>query len=111
MVRDMKKGSVIVDVAIDSGRMRRDGSRDNALNPLYEVDGVIHYCVANMRRSAAHIDDRADECHPRRRRSQISDSRKRLRSGSCRSVNVYKGAITYKAVAEAQSRSYTPLAH
>ena len=44
----MKKGSVIVDVAIDQGGCTETSEATTHENPTYVVDGVLHYCVANM---------------------------------------------------------------
>ncbi|TJW27207.1 MAG: alanine dehydrogenase, partial [Mesorhizobium sp.] len=44
----MKKGSVLVDVAIDQGGCFETSHATTHAEPTYEVDGVIHYCVANM---------------------------------------------------------------
>jgi alanine dehydrogenase len=48
MLKTMKKGSVLVDVAIDQGGCFETSKATTHGNPTYEVDGVIHYCVANM---------------------------------------------------------------
>ena len=48
MLSTMKKGSVIVDVAIDQGGCFETSKPTTHGDPIYEVDGVIHYCVANM---------------------------------------------------------------
>jgi alanine dehydrogenase len=48
MVRAMKPGAVIVDVAVDQGGCVETTRPTTHLNPVYAVDGVIHYCVANM---------------------------------------------------------------
>ncbi|WP_022663751.1 alanine dehydrogenase [Desulfospira joergensenii] len=48
MLTTMKKGSVIVDVAIDQGGCFETSKPTTHGDPIYEVDGVIHYCVANM---------------------------------------------------------------
>ena len=48
MLSTMKKGSVIVDVAIDQGWCFETSKPTTHGDPIYEVDGVIHYCVANM---------------------------------------------------------------
>ena len=48
MLPTMKKGAVIVDVAIDQGGCFETSKATTHENPIYEVDGVIHYCVANM---------------------------------------------------------------
>jgi alanine dehydrogenase len=48
LVKKMKKGSVIVDVAIDQGGCFETSHPTTHADPTYVVDGVIHYCVANM---------------------------------------------------------------
>ncbi len=48
MLRTMKKGSVIVDVSIDQGGCTETSRPTTHDDPVYEVDGIIHYCVANM---------------------------------------------------------------
>jgi len=48
MLKTMKKGSVMVDVAIDQGGCFETSKPTTHTNPVYTIDGVIHYCVANM---------------------------------------------------------------
>jgi alanine dehydrogenase len=48
MLKTMKRGSVLVDIAIDQGGCFETVAPDHARRPVFEVDGVIHYCVANM---------------------------------------------------------------
>ncbi|MFT3731384.1 MAG: alanine dehydrogenase [Hyphomicrobium sp.] len=48
MLKDMKKGAVLVDVAIDQGGCFETSKPTTHAHPTYEVDGIIHYCVANM---------------------------------------------------------------
>ena len=48
MLKDMKRGAVVVDVAIDQGGCFETSHATTHADPVYEVDGVIHYCVANM---------------------------------------------------------------
>ncbi|MBW2660266.1 MAG: alanine dehydrogenase, partial [Deltaproteobacteria bacterium] len=48
MLKTMKKGSVIVDVAIDQGGCFETSKATTHTDPVFEVDGVLHYCVANM---------------------------------------------------------------
>ncbi|MEW5421745.1 alanine dehydrogenase [Amorphus sp. 3PC139-8] len=48
MLKDMKPGAVVVDVAIDQGGCFETSHATTHEDPIYEVDGVIHYCVANM---------------------------------------------------------------
>ncbi|MDQ6800602.1 MAG: alanine dehydrogenase [Acidobacteriota bacterium] len=113
MVRDMKKGSVIVDVAIDQGGCVETAHATTHSNPVYEVDGVVHYCVANMPGAVPRTSTIAltNATLPYARRlANLGFSKAMGDPGLAEGVNVYKGAITYKAVAESQSRSYTPLA-
>ena len=48
MLKTMKRGSVIVDIAIDQGGCFETSHATTHDDPVYEIDGVIHYCVANM---------------------------------------------------------------
>jgi alanine dehydrogenase len=48
MIKNMKKGAVVVDVAIDQGGCFETSKATTHQSPTYEVEGVIHYCVANM---------------------------------------------------------------
>jgi alanine dehydrogenase len=48
MLKDMKKGAVLVDVAIDQGGCFETSKPTTHAHPTFEVDGIIHYCVANM---------------------------------------------------------------
>ena len=48
MLKDMKRGAVLVDVAIDQGGCFETSKPTTHANPTFEVDGIIHYCVANM---------------------------------------------------------------
>jgi alanine dehydrogenase len=113
MVREMKKGSVIVDVAIDQGGCVETAHPTTHSNPVYEVDGVIHYCVANMPGAVPRTSTIAltNATLPYMRRlARLGFAKAVEDQGLAEGVNVYKGQITYKAVAESQSRPYTPLA-
>lgn len=48
MLKDMKKGAVLVDVAIDQGGCFETSEATTHTDPIYEIDGIVHYCVANM---------------------------------------------------------------
>jgi alanine dehydrogenase len=48
MLKTMKRGSVLVDIAIDQGGCFETSHPTTHADPVFEVDGVIHYCVANM---------------------------------------------------------------
>jgi alanine dehydrogenase len=104
MLSGMKKGSVIVDVAIDQGGCFETSHATTHANPTYEVDGVIHYCVANMPgavpKTSAHALNNATIGHGLALADKgiaaiLAD--KHLMNG----LNVHKGKITNKAVAEA----------
>jgi len=107
MVEQMRKGSVIVDVAIDQGGCVETARPTTHAEPTYMKHGVVHYCVANMPGAVARTSTFAlnnatlpftialAELGPEKAMAQNPH----LRAG----LNVYKGALTYKAVAEAQS--------
>ena len=64
MIKSMKRGSVVVDVAIDQGGCFETSHPTTHTDPTYVVDGVVHYCVSNMPAAgAAHVDVRSDERH------------------------------------------------
>jgi alanine dehydrogenase len=114
MVKAMKKGSVIVDVAIDQGGCVEGVHPTTHSNPTFEVDGVIHYCVANMPGAVPRTSTIAltNATLPFTRILANLGFEKAIRenSGLAEGVNVLDGQITYKAVAESQNRQYTPLA-
>jgi alanine dehydrogenase len=112
MIRDMKKGSVIVDVAIDQGGCVETAHPTTHSNPVYEVDGVIHYCVANMPGAVPRTSTIAltNATLPYMRQIARLGFRRAVEDPAlAEGVNVYNGAITYPAVAEAQGRDYTAL--
>mgnify|MGYP001248595749 FL=1 len=104
MLSGMKKGSVIVDVAIDQGGCFETSHATTHAEPTYEVDGVIHYCVANMPGAvpitSAHALNNATLQYglmlADKGLKAITEDR-HLRNG----LNVHKGKITNRAVAEA----------
>jgi len=114
MVSEMKKGSVIVDVAIDQGGCVETAHPTTHSNPVYEVDGVVHYCVANMPGAVPRTSTIAltNATLPYTRLLANLGFEKAVRSneGLAEGVNVYKGEITYEAVATSQGRKYTALA-
>jgi alanine dehydrogenase len=113
MVSQMKKGAVIVDVAIDQGGCVETAHATTHSDPVYEVDGVVHYCVANMPgavpRTSTIALTNATLPYTRTLASLGFDRAMRENAGLAEGVNVYNGAITYEAVATSQSRQYTPL--
>ena len=112
MIREMKKGSVIVDVAIDQGGCVETAHATTHSDPTFEVDGVIHYCVANMPGAVPRTSTIAltNATLPYTRRLANLGFAEAIKDpGLAEGVNVYKGKITYKAVAESQGRDYTSL--
>ncbi len=106
MVSQMRKGSVIVDVAIDQGGCAETSHATTHADPTYMVDGVVHYCVANMPGGVARTSTFAlnNATLPftialaEKGAEQAMKDNAHLRAG----LNVYKNTLTYKAVADAQ---------
>jgi alanine dehydrogenase len=113
MIREMKKGSVIVDVAIDQGGCVETAHATTHSDPVYDVDGVTHYCVANMPgavpRTSTIALTNATLPYTRMLAKLGFEQAVRKSTDLAAGVNVYKGAITYKAVADSQGRDYTTL--
>jgi alanine dehydrogenase len=114
MIANMKRGAVVVDVAIDQGGCFETSRATTHTDPIYFVDGVLHYCVSNMPAAVPHTStfaltnatfpylleladwglEHACERHPA------------LRDG----VNTYNGYVTHSGVAESQGRQWRGLA-
>lgn len=103
MLSKMKNGSVLVDVAIDQGGCFETSHATTHQEPTYEVDGVIHYCVANMPGGVARTSTFAltNATLPfalalanKGYRQALQDD-PHLRNG----LNVHRGRVTYEAVA------------
>ena len=110
MLKLMKKGSVIVDVAIDQGGCVETSKPTTHANPTFIVDGVVHYCVANMpggvpRTSTLALNKAtipfliklADKGYEKTFKED-----KNFLAG----LNVFKGQVTYKAVADTFGYKY-----
>ncbi|MCA1786304.1 MAG: alanine dehydrogenase [Desulfobacteraceae bacterium] len=113
MLKKMKNGSVVVDVAIDQGGCFETSKATSHDDPTYVVEGVTHYCVANMPGAVARTSTRAltnatlpyaIEIANKGWKKAMQDN-KEIRLGA----NVIKGHVTYKAVAEAFNIDYTPV--
>jgi alanine dehydrogenase len=110
MVTRMKKGAVMVDVAIDQGGCFETSKPTTHENPTYIVDGVVHYCVANMpggvaRTSTIALTNATLPYASRLARlgaAQAMAADAHLRNG----LNVHEGKVTYQAVAEALGYDY-----
>ena len=109
----MKKNAVLVDVSIDQGGCFETSRPTTHSDPTYEVDGITHYCVANMPGAVpitstyaltnatmpyvVHVADRGAA-------GAAADN-----PGLAAGFNVVAGKVTYKPVAEATGQEYTPL--
>ena len=112
MIRKMKKGSVIVDVAIDQGGCTETSKATTHAQPTYRVHDVVHYCVANMPGAVARTSTFALNNATLPFTLVLAD---KGYAKACRDnphlmagLNIHRGALTYQAVAEFQKREYTP---
>jgi alanine dehydrogenase len=107
----MKKGAVIVDVAIDQGGCVETARPTSHSNPSYVVDGVVHYCVTNMPGAVPHTSTLAltNSTFPYVMRIAKLGAREALKqdAGLAEGLNTWKGVLTYKGVAESQERAWT----
>ncbi len=112
MLKLMKRGSVIVDVAIDQGGCVETSKPTTHANPTYIVDDIVHYCVANMpggvprtstlalnRATLPFLSELADKGYEK----ALTENKNFLEG-----LNIYKGQVTYKAVAEVFGHNYVP---
>ena len=113
MLGVMKKGAVIVDVAIDQGGCVETAKPTTHSNPVYDVDGITHYCVANMPGGVPITSTKALTNATLPYVEAIAEhglAEAVARDPSLgRGVNVVDGKITYEPVAEAHDLDYTPL--
>lgn len=113
MIGMMKKGSVMVDVAVDQGGCFETTHPTTHSDPTYEVDGVIQYAVANIPGAVPYTSTMAltNATLPYALRLADLGWKEACRKdpGLAEGVNVVDGKIVYKAVAEAFDMSYTPL--
>lgn len=113
MLKTMKKGSVLVDVAIDQGGCFETSKPTTHNDPVYVVDDVIHYCVANMPGAVAKTSTMAltnatlpyalDIANKGWKKSMKENPE--IKAGA----NVVKGKITYKGVSDAFGLDYTSI--
>ncbi len=110
LVGRMNRGAVLVDVAIDQGGCFATSKPTTLANPIYNIDGVVHYCVSNMPGAVARTSTFAlnNATLPfvlalanKGYRQALSDD-PHLRNG----LNIYKGCLTYAAVAHALGLTY-----
>ena len=109
----MPAGSVIVDVAVDQGGCCETTRPTTHSDPVYTVDGVLHYCVTNMPGIVPHTSTRAltNVTLPYVVRLAAEGVGKAIQSdpGLAKGVNVMNGKVTCQAVAESHGLRFTPL--
>ncbi|HYY03939.1 MAG TPA: alanine dehydrogenase [Gaiellaceae bacterium] len=113
MIGAMKKGSVLVDVAIDQGGCAETSRPTTHSDPVYTVDGVTHYCVTNMPGAVPITATKALTNATLPYVEAIADyglAQAVTRDQAlARGVNVLDGKVTYEAVADAHNLEYAPL--
>ena len=113
MLSLMKKGTVLVDVAVDQGGCIETCTPTTHENPTYEIEGIVHYCVANMPGAVPYTSTLAFTNATLPYAIQLANKgwqkacaqNEELKKG----LNVVNGKIVYKAVADAWGLTYTPL--
>ncbi len=113
MVGSMQRGSVVVDVAVDQGGCIETSRPTTHSDPTYLVDGVLHYCVANMPGAVPHTSTHAlsNATLPYILKLARLGAPDAIRSDRAlaKGVNTWQGRVTYAAVAETFGLEYTPL--
>jgi alanine dehydrogenase len=114
MVAEMKKGAVIVDVAIDQGGCVETAKPTSHSNPSYLVNGVVHYCVTNMPGAVPNTSTLAltNATFSYVLRVANLGAREALRqdAGLAEGLNTWLGTLTHRGVAESQQRAWTAAA-
>tara|TARA_B100000029_G_scaffold172890_1_gene169278 strand:+ start:1264 stop:2376 length:1113 start_codon:yes stop_codon:yes gene_type:complete len=111
MIKNMKRGSVIVDVAIDQGGCVETSKPTTHAEPTYIVDDVVHYCVANMPGGVPRTSTLALNKATLPFLMKLADNgyQKALKEDKnfLEGLNVFKGEVTYKAVADTFGYNFT----
>ncbi|MBM4397994.1 MAG: alanine dehydrogenase [Deltaproteobacteria bacterium] len=113
MLKSMRPGSVVVDVAIDQGGCFETSRPTTHDEPTYVVDGIVHYCVANMPGAVARTSTLALTGATLPYGIQIANKGFEGAVRECKAlalgVNLYRGKLTCKSVATAHDLPYTPI--
>jgi alanine dehydrogenase len=114
MISIMKRGSVVVDVAIDQGGCFETSRATTHTDPIYFVDNVLHYCVSNMPAAVPHTSTfaltNATFPYLMELANRGVEQACLAHPGLCAGMNTYRGEITYQAVAESQKRTWKSFA-
>lgn len=114
MIATMRRGAVVVDVAIDQGGCFETSHATTHTEPIYFVDGVLHYCVSNMPAAVPHTSTFAltNATFP-----YLLELANHGLEGACErhaslrvGVNTYNGYVTHSGVAKSQNRQWRELA-
>jgi alanine dehydrogenase len=113
MLKTMKRGSVLVDIAIDQGGCFETSHPTTHADPVYEVDGIIHYCVANMpgavARTSAFALNNATLPFALKIANLGAAEAMRRDPNLANGLNVSDGKIRHEAVAEALDLEFEPV--
>jgi alanine dehydrogenase len=113
MLKTMRRGSVLVDIAIDQGGCFETSHPTTHADPVFEIDGVIHYCVANMpgavARTSAFALNNATLPFAMRIANLGAEAAMRADAHLANGLNVSGGKIRHKAVAEALELPFVPV--
>src|SRR5436305_3035699 len=112
MLRRMRPGSVLVDIAIDQGGCAETSRPTTHHDPVFVEEGVIHYCVANMPAAYARTATQALTKVTYRYIELLADHRLpdacHRMPALARDINVQDGKVTHKAVADAHGMTFVP---
>jgi alanine dehydrogenase len=112
MIKSMRPGSVVVDIAIDQGGCFETSRPTSHDDPVYTKHGVVHYCVTNMPGAVAQTSTFALNNATLPYTLKLADNgwKQAFSSdpGFLEGLNVHEGKVTYEAVAEAVGMDYTP---
>jgi alanine dehydrogenase len=112
MLAEMKRGAVIVDVAVDQGGCFETTRPTTHSDPVYKVDEVVHYCVANMPgavpRTSTFALNNATMPYTLALANQGAEAAMRADAGLLAGLNTYRGRVTCRPVAEALGLEFTP---
>jgi alanine dehydrogenase len=110
MVSRMRRGAVVVDVAIDQGGCIETAHPTTHSDPSYVLDGVVHYCVTNMPAAVPNTSTlaltNATFPYALKLANMGLESAIKSDAGLAEGVNTFKGKLTYQAVAESQQGSW-----
>ena len=113
LISKMEKGSVVVDVAVDQGGCIETCRPTTHDNPTYEVDGIVHYCVANMPGAVPQTSTWALTNTTMSYALKIADmgivAAAKADKALLKGLNTYGGHVVYEAVAQAHKAEYVPV--